>query len=167
MWQKKYNNDSDNIKGMCFFLSLQLNNVKSQANITHQENVFHLPKQDMCKLPAYSGCLGLSPHHHIAVYCIKERWPLAHGTMAIVSFGKTVTTSSPQSWLEVDILLFDIQNIQVQKTELLKNSDIFPIAGLYFIVTEVQMTSLETLNLFWHQILLPRELKIWWISWLD
>lgn len=44
--------------------------------------------------------------------------------------------------------------------KLLKNSDVFPIAGLYFKVTEVQMTSLETLNLFWHQIPLSRELKI-------
>lgn len=60
--------------------------------------------------------------------------------------------------MKVDVLLFDIQ---VQKVELLKNSDMLPIADLYFTVTEeVQMTSLETLNLFWHQILLSRELKI-------
>lgn len=57
---------------------------------------------------------------------------------------------------------------RLKKMELRKNSDMLPIAGLYFIVTEeVQMTSLETLNLFWYQILLFWELKIWWISWLD
>lgn len=45
--------------------------------------------------------------------------------------------------------------------ELFKNSDMLPTAGLYFIVTEeVQMTSSETLNLFWYQILLSWELKI-------
>lgn len=41
--------------------------------------------------------------------------------------------------------------------ELLKNSDMLPIVSLYFTVTEeVQMTSLETLNLFWYPILLSR-----------
>lgn len=41
--------------------------------------------------------------------------------------------------------------------ELLKNSEMLPIASLYFTVTEeVQMTSLETLNLFWCPILLSR-----------
>lgn len=63
--------------------------------------------------------------------------------------------------MKVDGLLFDMQDTQVQKMELLKNSEMLPIATLYFIVTEeVQMTSLETSNFSWHQILLSRELKI-------
>jgi len=63
--------------------------------------------------------------------------------------------------VKVDVLLFDIQDTLVQKMELFKNSNMLPTAGLYFIVTEeVQMTSLETLNSFWYQILLSWELKI-------
>lgn len=60
--------------------------------------------------------------------------------------------------MKADVLLFDVS---VQKMELLKNSDMLPIAGLYFTLTEeIRMTSLETLNLFWHQILLSRKLKL-------
>jgi hypothetical protein len=44
---------------------------------------------------------------------------------------------------------------------LLKNSELLPTVGLHFIVTEeVQMTFLETLILFWYQILFSWELKI-------
>lgn len=44
--------------------------------------------------------------------------------------GKTVTTYSPQIWVKVDVLLFDIQDIQVQK--LLKNSDMLPVHRFIF-----------------------------------
>lgn len=42
------------------FLSLQLSNVKSQANIMYQENVYYLPKHETDNRPTYPLYLGLS-----------------------------------------------------------------------------------------------------------
>lgn len=42
------------------FLSLQLSDMKSQANIIHQETVYYLPKHETDNRPTYPLYLGLS-----------------------------------------------------------------------------------------------------------